>query len=262
MKNPHAILASNEEWNAWGTRDPMYGVATWPGRKRGGESPWRTEEFYAMGAKDWEDYRTIWNRVSAPDLTGRVLEIGAGAGRISQALAGDFAEVTAVDVASGMLDFARAHVFAENIAWTLGDGMSLPANDKSVQAVFSVHVFQHFDSAQAIWANLKECARVLSPGGTTFLHIPMHTFPEANPLFSRLARSAYAAYEKAARIKANYRRRAMRGRSSEPYMHGVSVERDVLLRAADDAGFVDCVVVDVRTRESRYATSILIARRA
>jgi hypothetical protein len=32
-------IASNEEWLRWGKEDPLYGVAAWRGKEKGGASP-------------------------------------------------------------------------------------------------------------------------------------------------------------------------------------------------------------------------------
>ncbi len=38
-------MKTNIEWRLWGKRDPLYGVATWPGREKDGKHPWIDSEF-------------------------------------------------------------------------------------------------------------------------------------------------------------------------------------------------------------------------
>ena len=125
---------TNEEWRAWGEVDPMFGGASWAGRRQGRGNAWTEGEFYALGESDWNDFLSLWQRVH-PVRTGAVMEIGAGAGRMSSALARTFDTVYALDVSPGMLAFARRNVDASNINWMLVDGIQAPLEDASVDAV-------------------------------------------------------------------------------------------------------------------------------
>ena len=158
-----------------GKRDPLWGVATWPGRERGGANPWTDDEFYALGS-DWLGYQDRWQS-SIGFHPGTVLEVGCGAGRITQMLAREFAQVLAVDVSQDAIDYARSRVLGSNIDWRVGDGDAIPATDDSVDAVFSCHVFQHFPDNATQLAVFSEVFRVLKPGGTFSVHIPMYQFP-------------------------------------------------------------------------------------
>ena len=53
-------MKSNIEWKKWGQVDPLYAVATWPGKQKGSEKPWTDDEFYALGASDWQDFHSKW----------------------------------------------------------------------------------------------------------------------------------------------------------------------------------------------------------
>ncbi|HEY2010067.1 MAG TPA: hypothetical protein VGH23_13825 [Rhizomicrobium sp.] len=54
------IPESNKEWIAWGEKDPLWGVASAPGKERGQPDAWTDEEFYALGAEDFADYLDFW----------------------------------------------------------------------------------------------------------------------------------------------------------------------------------------------------------
>jgi SAM-dependent methyltransferase len=234
-------LQSNAEWQAWGKRDPLWGVASWPGREKGGANPWNDEEFYALGL-DWSRYDRAWRNASGGTgrSNGTVVEIGCGAGRITGMLALTFQHVIAGDVSPDIIEYARAHVPLENIRWLVTDGDVLPAEDGQVDAVFSCQVFQHFPNNAAQLAMFREISRVLKPGGTFFIHQPMHCFPHGR--FAALARTAYAAYLQLQRGYAFVQLNAMRF-GGRPPMRIVSYEMDRLLEDLRAIGFADLQVV-------------------
>ena len=61
---------SNKEWQAWGERDPLYGVIPQPGRERDGATPWTDEEFYQTGRNDWEELLQRWRRYGVERCEG------------------------------------------------------------------------------------------------------------------------------------------------------------------------------------------------
>jgi SAM-dependent methyltransferase len=160
-------LQTTEEWRALARIDPFYAVATWPDRL----GSWTPEEFYAVGTSDWEDFERHW-RHAWPELGGTCLEIGCGAGRITQALARSFERVIALDVSEEMLALARAAV-PDNVEFQLVDATSVPLQDNSVDAVFTCHVLQHLESLVYVESYLAEAHRVLRPGGALMIQLGM-----------------------------------------------------------------------------------------
>src|SRR5689334_10746121 len=138
------MSSSNVEWRRWGEIDPLYGVASARGRERGGAHPWSDAEFHELGARHWAAFQPAWRRYGLDYAS--CLEIGCGAGRMTAQLAREFGIVHAVDVSRGMIDYAAERVTGTNVQFHLTDGGSLPIPPASVTAVFSTHVFQHFDS--------------------------------------------------------------------------------------------------------------------
>jgi hypothetical protein len=47
---------SNQEWQAWGGKDPRFGVIPQPGRERNGATLWTDADFYQTGGSDWEEF--------------------------------------------------------------------------------------------------------------------------------------------------------------------------------------------------------------
>jgi SAM-dependent methyltransferase len=89
-----------------------------------------------------------------------VLDLGAGTGKLTRALAARGLEVTAVDPAPEMLAELRAAV--PTAATLVGAAESIPLGDASVDAVLVAQAWHWVDQAVAV----PEVARVLRPGGT------------------------------------------------------------------------------------------------
>jgi ubiquinone/menaquinone biosynthesis C-methylase UbiE len=167
-------LASNQEWEAWGKLDPLYGVATIKERAKSGANPWTEETFYELGAMDWKFFRAKWEQYGL--RPGACVEIGCGAGRMSIHLAQYFETVHGVDISAGMIDYARRRMPA-NVSLHVTQGTEIPLPDQSVDAVFSTHVLQHLSNTAATAAYFREMGRVLRPGGTIMLHVPIIAWP-------------------------------------------------------------------------------------
>jgi SAM-dependent methyltransferase len=168
-------VKSNVEWKFWGRQDPLWAVAAWKGRKKDGENPWTDEEFYELGRSDWSDFVRHWESYGL--RKGSVVEIGCGAGRLTKAMAEYFDSVFALDVSQDMIEYARKRVGTKNVEFQLVDGAQIPCGVASVDAVFSAQVFQHLEDKKDVEAYFRERGRVLSPGGSLMIHIPMFAWP-------------------------------------------------------------------------------------
>ncbi len=92
----------------------------------------------------------------------RIVDLGTGTGQHAQALAQryDGATVIGMDLAMGMLNFARAN--HPKVHWCLGDIESMPLHGNSVDLLYSSLAIQWCCFSQV----LGEVTRVLKPGGT------------------------------------------------------------------------------------------------
>jgi SAM-dependent methyltransferase len=169
------FLPSNKEWIQWGEKDPLHAVAAWPDSQKSGAKAWTDDAFYSLGQSDWTDFRREWHSYGMNQRA--VVEIGCGAGRITRWLAEDFQAVHALDVSDGMIRYAREHVHSGNVTFHLVSGTKIPVPDASVTAIFSTHVFQHFDNQRIGREYFTECARVLAPSGSLMIHVPMYEYP-------------------------------------------------------------------------------------
>ena len=111
--------------------------------------------------------------------SGRILDVGAGTGRFSLAIAGKSSEVVAIDASRGMASESlrkRAGLTPRPaVAIVIGDAASLPFSDGSFDAVVSVKLLNHLVE---INAPISEMSRVLKGAGRLILDVP-HSLAEA-----------------------------------------------------------------------------------
>jgi SAM-dependent methyltransferase len=129
----------------------------------------RSESDYAL----FEYYRSakviaFLERAGVP-LRGRVLDAGCGGGGMPLSLAEEAAFVVGIDPVER---FQGAGVRLgrdrgmRNLTFALADGMFLPFSDATFDLVLSHAVIEHVADAPLY---LRECARVLAPGGHVYL---------------------------------------------------------------------------------------------
>jgi SAM-dependent methyltransferase len=112
---------------------------------------------------------------------GRVLDVGAGSGRLSIGLlqARPNVRVTALDIYSGyfgiadntperLMANARAAGVADRLDWRIGDMRKMPIGDEEYDAVASSYAMDHVGRDGADLA-VREAARVLRSGGEFLL---------------------------------------------------------------------------------------------
>lgn len=156
-----SLGASKRKWNRFGRHNPRYFVFT----KRGPSIT--EEEFRAEGQREYQKYLSedafLQSKLARHS---RALEIGCGAGRITEFIAKDFSEVWGADISESMLaEAVRRLPTAKNIRWVATDGATLPAPDDFFDLAFSFIVFQHMPSETVIRCNFEEISRTLRPGG-------------------------------------------------------------------------------------------------
>lgn len=129
----------------------------------------RSEYDYAL----FEYYRSakvlaVLERAGVP-IRGRVLDAGCGGGGMPLSLAEEAQSVVGIDPAERFQD-AGVRLGRErglhNLHFALADGMALPFPDRTFDLVLSHAVIEHVADAPLY---LRECARVLAPGGFVYL---------------------------------------------------------------------------------------------
>ncbi len=250
-------LDSNVEWKKWGQVDPLFGVSAWKGRGIGDPAPWTDAEFYELGRRDWEQFAAHWEKYGFDRAC--CVEVGCGAGRITMQLADCFGKVHAIDVSEGMIEYARQRVRAPNVAFHLTNGMRIPVPQESATAVFSSHVFQHFDALSQASAYFAEITRVLKPGGTMMIHVPIHRWPAMPGVFGVLYSWRKAVGGRVAWL----RRRLLERGLGRPIMRGLSYPLDYLFDTLPRMGLVNVEVWIFSPEPSnRDPHPFVLARRA
>ncbi|MFJ4184304.1 class I SAM-dependent methyltransferase [Kitasatospora sp. NPDC089509] len=123
---------------------------------------------------------------AVPREARRVLELGAGTGKLTRMLVDAGLDVVAVEPDPGMRDRLAAAV--PKAAVRAGTAERIPLPDESVDAVVVAQAWHWFDQAAAV----PEIARVLAPGGTLALvwNVRDETEPWAAELGALMHRSA------------------------------------------------------------------------
>jgi len=99
--------------------------------------------------------------------SAQVLDVGCGAGFLSNHLAREGFTVTGIDSSQASIDVASRHDETGKARYLLGDASRLPFPDGSFDVVCAMDFLEHVEEPAAIVA---EMARVLKPGGAFFFH--------------------------------------------------------------------------------------------
>jgi SAM-dependent methyltransferase len=95
----------------------------------------------------------------------RILDLGCGTGAFDIEL-GEYGEPIGADMSRLALDFARTR---GKFGLVQADGSALPFKNTSFDAAIGLDVFEHIEDDLAA---MKECARILRPGGVLVLTVP------------------------------------------------------------------------------------------
>ena len=109
----------------------------------------------------------------------QVLDIGCGAGFLSNELARQKHHVTGIDLSEETLEVARRHDETRTVNYMRADATNLPFEDARFEVVCAMDFLEHVESPAVL---IREISRVLKPGGLFFFH----TF-NRNPLSGLLA---------------------------------------------------------------------------
>jgi ubiquinone/menaquinone biosynthesis C-methylase UbiE len=105
-------------------------------------------------------------RALLPRTGGRLIEVGAGFGRLVDEYAG-YREVVLFDSSEALLEAGRERLGADRrLDFVLGDAHALPFPENSFDAIVCIRVAHHFADVGRVF---REFARVLRPGGVLVL---------------------------------------------------------------------------------------------
>jgi 2-polyprenyl-6-hydroxyphenyl methylase/3-demethylubiquinone-9 3-methyltransferase len=102
------------------------------------------------------------------DLSGlKLLDVGCGAGFLSNYMAKQGLDVTGLDLSMESLDVAKSFDSTKSAHYVRGNAESLPFESGSFDAVTAMDFLEHVDDPEKVVA---EISRVLKPGGIFFYH--------------------------------------------------------------------------------------------
>lgn len=97
----------------------------------------------------------------------KILDVGCGAGFLTNKLALEDFDITGVDLSQESLNVAQRFDTTKKVQYILSDARKLPFPDGTFDVVTTLDFLEHVDDPELVVA---ECARVLKKGGLFFYH--------------------------------------------------------------------------------------------
>jgi SAM-dependent methyltransferase len=164
------LRQQEQQWDELGRTDPLWAILTDPARRH---SRWDPAEFFATGAREVEPVIERAAALGFPAARRTALDFGCGVGRLTQALADHYDQVTGIDIAPAMLKLAREfNCHGDRCRYVLNNQNHLRAfPDAAFDLVFSRITLQHLPRRH-IREYLREFVRILRPGGLLHFQLP------------------------------------------------------------------------------------------
>jgi SAM-dependent methyltransferase len=162
---------TRRDWVELGRTDPLWAVLVTP-KSRGDN--WDVSEFLATGRAEVDAVLDRVRDLGLSPASGRVLDFGCGAGRLTQALARHFDDAVGVDVSAPMVKRARMEDTYGRCRFVHNERADLAVfDDASFDVAYSSLVLQHIPTALAM-GYLSEMMRVVVPGGVVTVQVASH----------------------------------------------------------------------------------------
>lgn len=176
-------------------------------------------------------------------LTGdeptRVLELGAGTGKLTAALVAAHHRVTPTDPSRPMLDRLRRQLKVRGVVQARAE--AIPVHAGAVDVVIAGQAFHWFDHERA----LPEIARVLRPGGT--LALVWNLRDESVPWVRRLGRLIGSERPDDDAVEILERSGLFEGIETKTFRHWQEVGRDSLIGLVESRSYVAAMAERERT---------------
>jgi ubiquinone/menaquinone biosynthesis C-methylase UbiE len=126
----------------------------------------------AAGFEEWSILRKHLRQCGVT-VMDTCVELGCGAGRLTAALARDFAEVHALDISPDRIVQARTTISYANVKFHQLRQPVIPIADGAADLCISTHVLQHISDERVVDLYLQEMRRVLRVDGYLVVHVPI-----------------------------------------------------------------------------------------
>lgn len=140
-----------------------------------------------------------------------------------------------MDISQHQLDYARQHIAEKSVTFLHSDGDRLPVADQTCDAVFSVHVFQHFEAKEDVLGVFRDVHRILKPGGTLLVHLPLYNLPDS--AVAKLFPPIISLTQCLGRMRAALIRRQLRQGRWKFLMRRLRLDRNQLIKDLQGMGF-------------------------
>lgn len=118
--------------------------------------------------------RSRWFKAFIGDGPGRVLEVGCGTGIFTAELARTGNTIVAVDISDALIRKARERVPFANVSFIVGNACETAIRSGSLDCIVGSSSLHHLEVRSA----LKECLRILKPGGRLMFTEPNMMNPQ------------------------------------------------------------------------------------
>jgi SAM-dependent methyltransferase len=151
-----------DDWEQLAEQDALWAILTDSTKVDG---KWELAEFMATGKAEIATVMSYLSRIKCiPNCKGSALDFGCGVGRITQALAPEFATCVGLDISQQMIDKATTFNQFRNCTYVASSESRLPFANESFIFIYSNIVLQHVPPQFAI-EYVREFVRILAPGG-------------------------------------------------------------------------------------------------
>lgn len=163
------IDSLKQTWDDLGKEDPLWAILSVPEKKG---NKWDVKEFFDTGDKEINNLLVMMKKQGFTIHTGKVLDFGCGAGRLTQALSKNFDEAIGVDISIAMIDLANEYNDRGNCSFVVNDESDLNLFDtETFDFIYSNITLQHIPPK--ISKNyIKEFVRIIKPGGGLVFQLP------------------------------------------------------------------------------------------
>jgi SAM-dependent methyltransferase len=164
------ITRLKAKWEYLANDDPLWAILS-DGSRKGNK--WNSDEFFEIGRRDTDGFIGL-ARHFLPELNfGCGLDFGCGIGRLTQAHAKYFKEMTGVDISEKMISLARGYnQFGNRVKYIVNPNPNLLIFDSNSFDYIVCHiVLQHVPPAiHRVY--VREFVRILRKGGACIFQLP------------------------------------------------------------------------------------------